>query len=213
MMKKCLIASLCWFVIACYGVTSHATVMLNVSLTNFAQSSTEVTFDIEAAFSSLDINGDPQLGDFVSSLLFGLENSSAGLLSVGPNPYDRFTAETAGFPWDGGVDAVNGRISLDARTNLDYLVHDTPLTLARLHISTEGLANDDYVLSLNSSNNFGQGTLDGVDNDVLLASSIITLEGKFTVFNNTVVPEPGSMSILGLGAVSIFCVYRRRFQR
>ncbi len=199
--------SICLLVTACYAAPAHANVLLNVSLTNFTQSTIEVSFDIEATFSSLDSNGDPQSGDFVSSLLFGLENSSASLLSVGLTPYDRFTVDTAGYPWDGAVDDDNGRISLDARTLPDYLVDNTPLILARLYISTVGLANDNYVLSLNSPINFGQGTLDGVPNDVL--DKISVNDGTFTVLSNHTVPEPSSLTILMLGAVAMLNCRRR----
>lgn len=210
-MKRSLI-SICVFVTACYSATAQASVLLNVSLTNFTQSTIEVSFDIEATFSSLDVNGDPQSGDFVSSLLFGLENSSAGLLSAGLTPYDRFTVDTTGYPWDGAVDNVNGRISLDARTLSDNLVDNTPLILARLHISTVGLANDNYVLSLKSPINFGQGTLDGVDNDVLdnsVSNKISVNDGTFTILSNHTVPEPSSLTILMLGAVAVLMSRRR----
>ena len=206
MMKNSFI-SICLLVTACYAAPAHANVLLNVSLTNFTQSTIEVSFDIEATFSSLDSNGDPQSGDFVSSLLFGLENSSASLLSSGLHPYDRFTVDTAGYPWDGAVDDDNGRISLDARTLPDYLVDNTPLILARLYISTVGLANDNYVLSLNSPINFGQGTLDGVPNDVL--DKISVNDGTFTVLSNHTVPEPSSLTILMLGAVAMLNCRRR----
>ena len=200
MIKNSLIF-ICLFVAACFNATAHASVMLDVSLANFTQSATEVTFDIEATFSSLDPD------DFVSSLVFGLENSSAGLMSAGPTPYGRFMVETFGYPWDGGVDDVNGRIVLDARTNLDYLSHDAPLILARLHISTVGLANDDYILSLNSPINYGQGRIDGVDNAEFNTISIKDV--PFTVAGNQTVPEPNSMAILGIGAVALLWSRRR----
>ena len=211
MIKNSLI-SICLLVTACYAAPAHANVLLNVSLTNFTQSTIEVSFDIEATFSSLDVNGDPQSGDFVSSLVFGLENSSASLLSVGLTPYDRFTVDTAGYPWDGAVDNVIGRISVDARTPSDYLVDNTPLILARLHISTVGLANDNYVLSLNSPSNFGQGTLDTMPNEELnnnVSNKISVNDGTFTVLSNHTVPEPGSLTILMLGAVAMLNCRRR----
>jgi hypothetical protein len=214
MMKKSLIASIFWFVVVCFGVTSQAGVILNVSLTNINNSATEVTFDIEATFSSLDGNGDPQLDDFVSSLSFGLDRSSAGLISMGPIPYDRFSVETTGYPWDGAVDDVNGLLDLTARSSgfdpdphSDYLVHNTPLIIARLHLSTVGLANDDYLVSLNSAINLGQGTLDGVDNEVTDRISIKDV--TFTVVGNQTVPEPSSIAILGLGVAAVLMGRRR----
>jgi PEP-CTERM motif len=197
---------ICLLVSVCLAATAQASVMLDVALANPLQTDNEVSFDIFATFSS------PNSNDFLNALTLSLENSSADLISA----ISVITSDTN--HWDGG--SANGIIDLTAPSSGgpgpydDYLRPGVPRVLARLLIDTTGLANGSYLVSLAfPSVNEGQGTLNGFVNEILLGSDISTTDVNFKVSRTAVIPEPGSMAILGLGAVSILFGYRWRGQR
>ena len=204
--------------------TSRGGVLLSVGLTNLNQTSYETTFDIQATLSAFAVNGDSILDD-VYSLTLGLENSSPfdfNLVTFETLPLDNAIVPSV-LPWFGFVDPGNPdplsyrnpRLFLEDVFGRPLLNSSTmqPMILGRLHIGTLGLINDNYSISLVSTDNAALGTLSGSTptsgHDVRNAD-IVGGSANFSVSNISAVPEPPSCWLLGIGVVAAALLRKSR---